>query len=87
MNEAACRAKEAVGEEEEGAAINMTALPDKATSGVEALVFCLRINRIKTRAETGWRDYLPTTDDEHRFTCFGFVGCPAKIHSCYKQKS
>jgi len=27
MNEAACRAKEAVGEEEGGAAINMTALP------------------------------------------------------------
>ena len=27
MNEAACRAKEAVGEEEGGAAISMTALP------------------------------------------------------------
>jgi hypothetical protein len=49
MNEAACRAKEAVGEEEGGAAINMTALPDKATSGVEALVFYLRINRVKNK--------------------------------------
>ncbi len=49
MNEAACRAKEAVGEEEGGAAINMTALPVKATSGVEALVFYLRINRVKNK--------------------------------------
>jgi hypothetical protein len=49
MNEAACRAKEAASEEDGGAAKNMTALPVKATCGIEALVFYLKINRNKNK--------------------------------------
>jgi hypothetical protein len=56
MREATCRTKKVASEKAGGTAKNMTAV----TYGGTAFVYTLKTNNKKTRAVTGWHEFLLT---------------------------